>query len=268
MAPRMQLRGAPASHLPAKRPPETRRWFVTAIVIASLATAGLRGDVRPLEDPGEHAKLEESHGGHTPPPNAGPERRATSDAHALTRLVLEYDRLYARIAADPGVRLNPNHELWAQWRELLTPDSPLQAFWVVSPFDPGDPRNYRQVAGGTLPEQLRPGDRNAELPMIHELLGDIPEGAGRELTVPACIHHDFQTFDAQGRGIELSTDAQVPGSVTFRRGADGWRLHTYGWDWNRVCERCGPEPPGTAHVTWILGEPRPLRPPPPCPSGS
>lgn len=179
-------------------------------------------------------------------------------------VLVEYDRLYARIAGDPGVRLNPDHELWGRWRELLTPDSPLRAFWVVSAFDPGDPRNYRQVAGGTLPEQLHPGDRNAELPMIHELLEDVPDGAGGEVTVPACIHHDFQTFDAQGRGIELSTDARVAGSVTFRRGADGWRLHSYGWDWNRVCERCGPEPAGTAHVTWILGEERPRRPDPPC----
>jgi hypothetical protein len=120
----------------------------------------------------------------------------------------------------------------------------------VSAFDPGDPRNYRQVAGGTRPEQLRPGDRNAELPMIHELLCDVPEVAGDHVTVPACIHHDFQTFDVQGRGIELSIDAQVSGSVTFRRVAGGWRLHSYEWDWNRVWQRCGPEPAGTADVAW------------------
>jgi hypothetical protein len=192
--------------------------------VATLVTvAGDRGvpdETRQATD-GASAGTHESDG----PPTTAPTtlQRPIDPREAV---LAEYDRLYARIAGDPGVRLDPNHALWARWDELLTAESPLRAFWVVSAFDPGDPRNYRQVAGGTRPEQLRPGDRNAELPMIHEMLGDLPEVAGGEVTVPACIHHDFQTFGAQGRGIELSTDAQVSGSVTFRHGADGWRLHT------------------------------------------
>lgn len=242
--------------------PKSKRWRTATVSFAILATvtgdSGALDAAPPTTRRAVHAQV---------PAGATDATPASQGLDSRNAVLTEYDHLYAQIAADPRVRLDMDHDIWATWDEVLTPDSPLREFFIVSAFDPGSPRNYRQLAGATLPAQLRSGERNAELPMVHELLDPLPDDRS-EVTVRTCIHHDFRIFDEQDRSIEVSLDAQVQGSVTFRRVAGEWRVHEYGRNWNRVCERCGPEPPGTAHLTTYIeagtGERRPRRAAPPC----
>lgn len=173
----------------------------------------------------------------------------TRAQHPLVALVDRYDRLYAEIVGNTDILHDPSHEAHRRMAALLTPDSPLQPTVLVGAgqqdfYDswPGS----TQYAGGTRPELLPRGARNARLPMVHELLGDLLTG-GDTATVGSCVHLDYHVVNALGQWVELAWDIELPGDVTFRRVAGDWRLHDYSWRWGARCERSGPEPPGTAH---------------------
>lgn len=188
--------------------------------------------------------------------------------HRLRLLLAEYDRLYAALAGNPDIFYNPAHPTHRRLADLLTPDSPLRRPFIISSFDQDDPRHYVLRAGTRL---LEPGERNAELPIVHEILGDLPnlDSAGNTIQVPICNHMHYTIFDRQMQGIEAAVDSKLPGIATFKRVNGEWRLFDYGWRWDRACERCGPEPPGTGHIATYIDrqtdERRPRPPDPVCP---
>jgi hypothetical protein len=164
-----------------------------------------------------------------------------------------YDQLYARITADAAVLDNPRHPLHGEIRGPLTPSSPLRPTRVVGAWRTRYPPGWTQRPGATRPEGLRHGERNAQRPLVHELTGPLPGGDGTRYaiaTVRACVHGDY-ILDAAGRGREWALDTRTDTRVVFHRIAGRWRLHGITWHANQ-CVRCGPEPPGTAHLTTYI----------------
>jgi hypothetical protein len=233
-----------------------------ALVLAGSLAGDTWGDSDHRTE--EHTAAADGATGSTEP--AATTTTTTRAQHPLSVLMADYDRLYAQATGDRAIFDNPNHPVQRRLRALLTPDSPLRRLFIISAFDESDPRHHVLRPGTVL---RHAGERNAELPIIHELLGPLPDldSARGTLQIPICNHTHYTIYDQQMQGIEASVDARRPGLASFRHVGGEWRLHEYGWRWDRPCERCGPEPPGTGHLATVMvdGEERPRRPDPPCP---
>jgi hypothetical protein len=194
--------------------------------------------------------------------------------HPLSRILATYDRLYAEIVGDRRVFDDPRHPNRQALNRVLAPGSPLRDPEIITAFPeaPGDPVHWELRAGTA---GLRPGETNAELPLIHEQLGPLPDldQINRdELIVPICNHLDYQIYDEMNRGIEVAVDVTLAGLATFHRVDGEWRLWEYRWQWDDPCARCGPEPEGTGHKGYIpVRESADIRTVPrawpPCPAG-
>jgi hypothetical protein len=223
------------------RPGSWRRAAAAVVVVILLAASiggdRWRSDQAPAEVPARS------------PQTARITSTTTRTQHPLVVLVDRYDRLYAEIIGNADILRNPSHEAHRRMAALLTPDSPLQPTILVGAGQQDFYNSWpgsTQHAGGTRPELLPPGAGNARLPMVHELLGDLPTG-GDTAAVGSCVHLDYHVVNALGQWVELAWDIELPGHVTFRRVAGDWRIHDYRWTWDARCQRSGPEPPGTAH---------------------
>lgn len=246
-------------------PPARRRPRAAAIAAVTLlvlaAGAGLHASGPKRASPGPEPPPSAT--APPPPPTAPP--TTVREQHPLVALMARYDRLYARIVGDRRILYNAQHPAHREVRGLLTPDSPLDTR-IFGGFRTHYPPGLVQAAGATRPDALAPGEHNARLPMIHELLGPLPHPDRRgTVTVPACVHLDNRILDTNGLAQEWAHDGRQDARITFRRVHGRWRLHTFVWE-RGPCYRCGPEPPGTARInTYINGRPRPSD--PPCDDG-
>jgi hypothetical protein len=236
--------------------PRPRRRYatraLTVVAVVTVATAAYAA----MRDHTGHDQGHESEPARAPSPSApttGP-ATTTRDRHPLVALMARYDQLYARITADAAAVDNPRHPLQAEIRALLTPSSPLWPSRVVGAYRTRYPPGYTQHPGATRPDALRPGERNAQRPLVHELTGPLPAVDGTRdatATVRACVHGDYRILDPAGAGREWALDTRTDTRITFHRTAGRWRLHGITWHANQ-CVRCGPEPPGTAHLTTYI----------------
>jgi hypothetical protein len=190
----------------------TWRRSLCLALLAALALGACGGDDDESSDPPEDTTDTTSSPATTAtdeePPGTDPEAVEPYVQDLLTR----YDEVTSQIVADPAIAADPNHELYAQLRELVTPDSQMI-----------EPVVNALVHRGEQGVSQRPYNEG-ELPIARYVDGDVTATGPDEVTFPTCTLFDYRLFDSLDRETEYHTDIQQVGTGTAARIDGEWRI--------------------------------------------